>query len=355
EEKKALIPEVTVVKVGQQDVDTYVEYVGQTYGQSDVEIKPRVEGWVQSIHFIEGSAVKQGQLLYTIQDDELRDRETAASAQLAQAGILLSKAKSDLDRVKPLAEMNALSQRDLDAAQATYDAQKEAVAAAQASLNNAQTQVSYTRITSPINGIIGISKVQVGDYVSKTSLQSTINTVSAVGSIRVRFSISENDYLKFKQTMTREQLQNVQLQFALSDGTILPETGKLDFADRNVDPSTGSMIVQANLENKSRILRPGQYVKVRFKSGEIPGALLVPQGAINQLQSIYMAVLVNDSNMVKPTPVKVGERIGSNWIVTEGIKAGDRVALVGNAVIKPGMVIKPVEKAYSYDSTAVSK
>ena len=169
-DKKApeqLVPEVNVIEVGQRNIPIYEEYVGETYGQSDVEIKPRAEGWIKSIDFKEGSQVKTGQLLYVIQDDELRDREQAAQAQLSQANVLLVKVKSDLDRVKPLAEMNALSKRDLDAAQASCNAQQEAVVAAKAALNNAQTQLSYSRITAPISGTIGISKVQVGDYVSK--------------------------------------------------------------------------------------------------------------------------------------------------------------------------------------------
>ncbi|MGB3073913.1 MAG: HlyD family secretion protein, partial [Chitinophagales bacterium] len=130
---------------------------------------------------------------------------------------------------------------------------------------------------------------------------------------------------------------------------------KLDFANREVDPATGSLLVQAVVANKTQLLKPGQYVKVRFKTTEIQNAVLLPQQAINQMQNIFMAYLVNDSNMVKPKPVKVGQRVGSNWVITNGIKAGDKVAMIGNAIIKPNMVIKPVVNAYSYDSTSVGK
>jgi membrane fusion protein (multidrug efflux system) len=349
-----VIPDVNVVQAGQKTIPIYAEYVGQTYGQSDVDIKPRVEGWIQSINFKEGSAVQQGQLLYVIQDDELRDREQAAQADLAQANVLLAKAKSDLDRVKPLAEMNALSKRDLDAAQASYDAQQQAVVAAKAALNNARTQLSYTKVTAAISGIIGVSKVQVGDYVRKSiGDQSTINTISAIGAMRVRFSITENDYIQFSQKMNRDKVKNLEVQFILNDGSVFPETGKLDFANREIDPATGSLLVQATVENKTKLLRPGQYVKVRFKSDEIPNAVLVPQQAINQMQSIYMAYVVNDSNKINPRPVKTGIRTGSNWVITDGIKPGERVALIGNAIIKPNMEIKPVVNPYSYDSTSM--
>src|SRR6476619_6033961 len=260
QETAQVVPEVTVVEAGQKTIPIYAEYVGQTYGQSDVDIKPRVEGWIQSVNFKEGTPVQKGQLLYVIQDDELRDRVQSSSAQLAQANVMLAKAKSDLDRVKPLAEMNALSKRDLDAAQADYDAQQQAVVAARAGLNNAQTQLSYSKVTAPISGIIGVSKVQVGDYVRKSvGEQSTINTISAIGALRVRFSITENDYLKFSQKMDKEKLRNLDVQFILNDGSVFPETGKLDFVNREIDPSTGSLLVQATVENKTKLLKPGQY------------------------------------------------------------------------------------------------
>jgi len=354
-EAATVIPDVNVVQAGEKTIPMYAEYVGQTYGQSDVDIKPRVEGWIQSINFKEGSPVEKGQLLYVIQDDELRDREQAAEADLAQASVLVVKAKSDLDRVKPLAEMNALSKRDLDAAQASYDAQQQAVVAAGAALNNAQTQLSYSKVTAPLSGIIGVSKVQVGDYVRKSvGEQSTINTISAIGAMRVRFSITENDYIRFSQKMDKDKVKNLEVQFILNDGSVFPETGKLDFANREIDPATGSLLVQATVENKTKLLRPGQYVKVRFKSDEIPNAVLVPQQAINQMQSIFMAFVVNDSNKINPRPVKTGIRTGSNWVITDGIKPGERVALIGNAIIKPNMEIKPVVKPYSYDSTSAN-
>ena len=348
----AVVPEVSVVQVGQKNVTIYTEYVGQAYGQSDIDIKPRVEGWIQSMHFKEGTPVQAGQLLYVIQDDELRDREQAAQADLAQANIILARNKADLDRVKPLAEMNALSKRDLDAAQASYDAQLQVIEAAKAALRNAQTQLSYSRVTAPISGIIGVSKVQVGDYVRKAlGDQSTMNTISALGEIRIRFAITESDYIKYRHEKTADELRSLPVEFVLNDGTVFPEKGRLDFANREIDPTTGSLLVQAVVPNRSGLMRPGQYVKVRFKSFEIPNATLVPQEAINQMQNVYMAFVVNDSNKINPKPVQVGTRTGGNWVVTKGLEPGDKVALVGNALIKPGTMVKPIPKSYSYDST----
>ncbi|MCU7549923.1 efflux RND transporter periplasmic adaptor subunit [Chitinophagaceae bacterium LB-8] len=348
-----VVPTVNVVEAGQLTVPVYAEYVGQTFGQSDVEIHSRVEGWVQSVLFKEGSTVSKGQLLYVVQDNELKDRERVAQARLSEANILLVKAKSDLDRVKPLAEMNALSKRDLDAAQAAYDAQREAVHAAQAVLSNSRTQLSYARITAPITGTIGVSKVQVGDYVKNIG-ETPLNTISAVGSMRVRFSVTENDYLMHRQKAGGEDLRNANVDLILNDGSVFPEKAKIDFANREIDPATGSLLLQAVVENKSRLLRPGQYVKVRVKTDEIPNAVLVPQQAINQMQNMHMAFVVNDSSKINPRPVKTGMRVGSNWVITEGLKPGEKVALVGNAIIKPGMVIKPVVTAYSYDSSSAN-
>ncbi len=347
---KVVVPEVSVVQAGQKTVPMYAEYVGQTFGQSDIEIQPRVEGWITGIHFKEGDAVKEGQLLYTIDDIQLRNRVSSAEARVTETEVLLTKAKSDLDRVEPLAKMNALSQRDLDAAKANYEAQVQSVASAKSLLANAQVELGYSRITAPINGVIGVSRVQVGDYVTKGAGATPINTVSAVGAVRVRFSISENDYLTYRKKAEQgATTATIEVEMILSNGEVFPEKGKIDFADRTVDPTTGSLLVQAIFENKNGLLKPGQYGKVRFKTDEVPNAILVPQQAVNQLQNIFQVFLVDDSNRIVPKPVKTGFRIGSNWVITDGLKAGDRVALLGNAVVKPKMVVQPVAKEWSYE------
>jgi membrane fusion protein (multidrug efflux system) len=257
---------------------------------------------------------------------------------------MYQKAKSDLDRIEPLVAANALSQRDLDAARAYYQAQKENVNSAMAMKSNAQIEQGYSRITAPISGIIGISKVQVGDYVSRSFADNSINTISATASVRVRFSITENEFLTFKKR--REAMgatkDSIEIGLLLSDGTLYPETGKVDFADRSIDPQTGTLMIQAIFKNDSKLLRPGQYVKVRFKSDEM-----------NQLQSVFRVFVLNDSNQIIPRMVKVGPRNGSNWVITDGLKASDKVAVLGNAIVKPKMVVKPVNMPWNYDSTLV--
>jgi membrane fusion protein (multidrug efflux system) len=354
-QQAAIVPDVSVVEVGQKTLPVYSEYVGQTYGQSDVEIRPRVEGWLQKINFKEGSQVKAGQLLYVIQDDQLLDRKNQAQARLDEAKVMLVKAKSDLDRVRPLTEMNALSQRDLDAAQATYDAQIQAVGAADAGLQFSRTELSYSRIMAPISGVIGVSNQLVGDYVQKDPTKPPLNTISALGAMRVRFNITESDYLKFRRTMTQQKADHIPVDLILNDGTVFPEKGRLDFINRQIDPTTGSLLVQALVPNSSGLLKPGQYVRVRFESDEIPNAVIVPQQAINQMQTNYMAYVVGDSDKIIPTPVKTGSRVGSNWVITDGLKPGQRIALIGNALIKPNTRVNPIPTNYSYDSTSTGQ
>ena len=356
EKKKAMsvVPDVNVVAAAKRDIPVYSEFVGQTYGQSDIEIQPRVDGWITSLHFKEGALVKTGQLLYTIDDVELQNRVNSAAAHVTEAQVLVEKAKADLDRVEPLAAMNALSKRDLDAAVAAYKAQLGSLASAEAMYENAKVEMGYAKITSPIDGIIGVSKVQVGDYVSKGIGRNVINTISAIGAMRVRFSITENDYLRFKKKAAEGMtVDQIELEMILGDGTVYPEKGKVDFADRTIDPLTGSMLVQGIFQNTDRVLRPGQYVKVRFISDMAKDAILVPQQAINQLQSIYRVFVINDSSMIVPRTVKVGVRSGSNWVISEGVKEGEKVAMVGNAILKPGIPVKPVIMPWNYDSTLV--
>ncbi|MFN3795011.1 MAG: efflux RND transporter periplasmic adaptor subunit [Chitinophagaceae bacterium] len=347
--------DVNVVPVGTKTVPVFKEYVGQTYGKSDVSIQSRVDGWITGIHFKEGDYVKQGQLLYTIDDQPIQNKIEAASARLAQANTQLVRTKADLDRVQPLADMNALSKRDLDAAKAAYNAAKEEVNIAQASLQNSKLELSYTRITAPISGIIGLSKMQVGDYVGKLG-SAPLNTVSSTDRVRVRFSVSETEFLTYLKAVSEkksgELSPNMPVSLLLSDGTVYDEPGSIDLANREIDPQTGSIIVQALFSNTKAILRPGQYVKLKVKTGEYADALLVPQQAVNQLQNIYQVFVLNDSSKLTPTIIQVGERVGSNWIIKSGITAQTKVAVIGSAVIKPNTPVKPVMMRWSYDSTS---
>jgi membrane fusion protein (multidrug efflux system) len=352
----AASPEVNVVLAGKQNIPVYSEYVGQIYGLTDVNIDPRVEGWITGIYFKEGSLVQKGSLLYTIDDVPILNQLEAAKAEVARTQVMMLNKKSELDRVKPLAAMNALSQRDLDDANAAYEASVNEEKIAEARLANTRIQLTYTKMTSPITGIIGISKVQVGDYVQRVSLGTGINAVSSLGDVRVRFPISENDYLNFAREYRRDpktnNFQDVPVDLILGDGSVFGEKGHLQLTNRQIDPATGSILIQALFKNSSGILRPGQYVKVRFKTSEYNNAIVIPQQSVNQLQNIFQVFLLTDSNKLKPTLIKVGNRVGSNWIVNEGLKEGDKVVIVGSTFLNPSMVVKPVIMKWNYDSTS---
>jgi membrane fusion protein, multidrug efflux system len=294
-----------------------------------------------------------------IDDQPIRNKIDAASARLAETKTMMVKAKSDLDRVEPLAKMNALSQRDLDAARANYEASLNEIAVAEAQLRNARVELSYTRITSPISGIIGISNYQVGDYVTQLGVGKSINTVSSTGTVRVRFPVSENEYLRFQarkraDTASVKDIRQLPVELILGDGSKYYENGRLDLANRQIDPETGSLLLQAVFQNAQGLIRPGQYVKVRFLTDEYKDAILVPQQTVNQVQSIYQVFVLNDSNKLAPRTVKAGARVGRNWVITEGLKAGEKVAIVGNASINMKNAVKPMPVNWNYDSTLVN-
>jgi membrane fusion protein (multidrug efflux system) len=356
EQVQAIIPEVNIVIVGQQTVPVYSEYVGETYGQDDIQIQSRVDGWITGIHFKEGDLVQKDQLLYSIDDLPSKNKIDQAEAKLTEANTAKVKNKSELDRVQPLTAMHALSQRDLDAAKASYEASVSQVDAAQAALRNARIELDYTRIKAPITGVIGISKLLVGDYIGKLSTGSPLNTISSINNIRVRFSISEDEYLKFAKTKNNTDhkiLQNkIPVQLILSDGTLYDETGSITLTNRQIDPATGSLLVQAIFSNSKHLLRPGQYVKLRLQTDLYKDAVLIPQQAVNQLQNVYQVFALNDSNKISPTIIVPGKRVGSNWIITKGLKANDKVAIIGNALIRPNVPINPTIIPWNYDSTS---
>ena len=355
--KEQVAPEVMTVSVIQKTVPVYGEYVGETYGKADVAIQPQVDGTIVGIHFTEGSIVSKGQLLYTLDDETLRNKVELAEARHAQATTMMVKAKADLDRVEPLATMKALSQRELDAAKAAYQASKSEVDIASAALKNAKIDLEDATLRAPISGIIGISKLQVGDHVAKLNLGESLNMVSSIDQIRVRFTISEDEYLEFARRsknngdfMVTGKLPVVLI---LSDGTIYDQTGSINFTNRQIDPSTGSLLVQALFSNPKQLMRPGQFVKVRIQKDLYPDAVVVPQQAINQLQSKYQVFVVDDSSRIQPKLVVVGQRIGSNWIVTEGLKPGEQVAIVGSMMLKPAMQVRSKQLSWNADSTDI--
>jgi membrane fusion protein (multidrug efflux system) len=349
EQEVVLLPvQVNVVTAIQNDVPIFEDFVAQVYGESDVDIRTRVEGWVTSVNFKEGSTVKKGQLLYTIDDIEYKNKLDQQASQVTQARTELVRAESELSRVRPLTDMNALSKKDLDNAVAGFEAARAHVASTQASLENAKVELGYTRVYAPFEGIVGMSNVRVGDYVSRAGGTSVLTTISSVDGVRVRFQISEREYLRIAQ-MTPEDLvaakKNVQL--ILADGTVYSEKGKVNFADREIDPKTGTLTIEASFPNPSGLLRPGLFVKTRVLLSTASAAVMIPQRAVFQLQNLNQVFTVTDSSTLKATTVETGQKVGDAWIIKSGLKAGERVAIIGSAGLTANTKVEVIDQAWT--------
>jgi membrane fusion protein (multidrug efflux system) len=347
--KKEVAPEVkpleiSVVKVLQQDVRLESEFTGQTFGQSDIQINPRVDGVIESLNFKEGSVVTKGQLLYTIDPLPFQAKVNEAEGSLAEVEAKLAKTKSDYDMMVPLAKMNAVSQRELIAAKAAYNASIASIKAAKANLENSRIELGYCRIVAPISGLIGISKVRVGDYV-RPGAASVLNTISDLGDVRVRFTMSEQEFLRIFREITKKNSSLVgagkSVSLLLSDGSVYPETGKISFADRQIDPTTGAVTFEAAFANPDRLIRPGQYVKIGVVTDVQKNALLIPQRSVIEMQGVFQVYVVDNNNKVDMKMVQIGPSYKDSYIVAEGLTANDKVALGGTSLLKSGSIITP--------------
>jgi membrane fusion protein (multidrug efflux system) len=350
-------PEVEVVQVEQKDVPVWSEWIGTLDGLVNAQIKPQVTGYLLRQTYTDGAFVKKGQLLFEIDPRTFQAAVDQAKGQLANAGGQLAtahanqvKAQNDVSRYTPLAKEQAIPQQDLDnavqaneAAKAQVQAAKAAIEAAKAKVASAQLDLGFTKVVSLIDGIAGIAQAQIGDLVSQSTLLTTVSTVDP---IKVYFPVSEREYLEYvkenpnaaKRAVTEPQLQ---LQLVLADGSVYPYKGALSFADRQVDVKTGTLRVQGTFPNPGNVLRPGQYARIRAIIRTAKGALLVPQRAVTEQQGSYQVAVVNSNNTVEIRPIKVGERVGTQWIIETGLKPGDRVVAEGTQKVRPGAIVTP--------------
>jgi len=347
EEQKpvAVAPPVQVTKAVNMDVPITNNWVGQTYGADDVEIRARVNGWLKQIHFREGSEVKAGQLLYTIDASELEQKVAEADANLAGMQTLLAQSEADVKRYAPLSEAGAVSKRTYEIALADYKTRQEQVIAAKASLNLTRINLGYAKVTSPFSGLIGISNVAVGDYVGASYNTIVLNTISRVDSIRVKFSITEQEYLEFirKIKQNGKSKTKAPLQLTFADGTVYPFTGYLDFGQRQVDPASGTLQFQATFPNPERIVRPGQFARISAIVDERVSAVVIPIKSIIELQGQNFVYVVGEGNKVSFRPVKVGPKYQQYTIIEKGVNAGESVIVEGIQKVKPDIVVKPME------------
>lgn len=339
-------PEVMVTKVARQDVPSVMEFVGQTKGAIDAEVRARVDGVLTGIKFEEGKPVTEGQLLYTIDPAPFDAKVAEAKGVLAQAETALAKASSDVARYRPLAQMKAVSERQLDSAVAQEGAAKGQVEAALAALESAKINLSYTQITAPTSGIIGISKARVGEYVGKAPNPVVLNTVSNLDQIHVQFGVNEKEYLALAR-MRREKLdagvepEKALLELVLADGSVHPEKGELAYVNREIDPKTGTLTIEVKFPNPHQMIRPGQYGKVRATFGAKKASLVVPKRALREIQGQFLAYVVKPDNTVEQKTVVVGPSVGDVQVVESGLEEGQLIVTEGFQRLKSGMAVTP--------------
>ncbi|QZE14418.1 efflux RND transporter periplasmic adaptor subunit [Halosquirtibacter laminarini] len=347
QKKSTTPPSIYVTSVKQQSIPDQLEFVGQTYGYKDIEIRARVDGFLEGIYFKEGSKVKKGQLLYRVEPRQLKAKLNQAQSQLAVAKANLINARNFYDRVAPLAEIDALSQKDLDQATANKDAAIAQVKVAQASVHYAKIELEYTQISAPISGIIGKTAAKVGDYVGRSPNPIVLNEISEIDSILVDFYLPETRYLQLIEKAKKRDnkyINTTKFQMILADGSTYPLMGRLNFIDRNVDPKTGSIRIQVVFPNTDLVLRPGQYAKIRAILGEITSALMIPQKAVFEIQGGFSVFIVKEDNTLQFKKVSVGEKFGDLWHITKGLDKNDRVVSEGLLMVKNGMKITPLKR-----------
>jgi membrane fusion protein (multidrug efflux system) len=340
-------PKVTVIVTTAQEVPLYQEFVGQIFGLNDIAISARVEGFLEGIHFQEGSEVEKGQLLYTIESQSFEEKVAAQMSRVAEAETISANAKGDLRRIKPLAEVKAVSQSDLDTAVAMYEASVASVEAARANLRALKIQLGYTKIYSPISGIIGKTQAKVGDFVGRNPNPVILNTVSQVDTVLVNFYITESQYLKFARLRAQaapSRQEARQFELILADESVYEFKGKADFLGREVDPTTGALLVQASFPNPEKLLRPGQFAKVRVEVEVVKDGILIPQRCVSELQGLFSVFVVGANDTVERREVKVGPKVKEFWLIVEGLKPGEQVVYEGLQMVRDGTVVEPAVK-----------
>ncbi len=342
------VPSVQVVPVLQQTVPIYAEYVGQTESPQTVEIRARVEGFLEQVRFEEGAEVVEGQLLFVIDSRQYQAELKKAKAQLQRNEASLLKARQDAARFRSLHAKDAVSTSQFEKAIAREQEQVAQVAADRQVVEEAKLKLSYTTIYAPLSGRIGRAQVKIGSLVGKSE-PTLLATISKVDPIWVNASISEREYLEtvryYAQRGDRDgsaPARRIPIQMILADESTYPHEGRINFVDRTVDPRTGTLPVRVEFPNQERTLRPGQFARLRAKIEVRQDALLVPQKAVQELQGLQRAVVVDAGNTARYRLVKLGPRVGDLWVIEDGLQPGERVVVEGLQKIQDGLVVQPI-------------
>jgi membrane fusion protein (multidrug efflux system) len=329
-------PGVTVTPVVKKDVELQQEWVGTMAGNVDAEIRPKVEGFLLTRLYLEGSFVEKGQAMFQLDKRQAQAAVEQATGILERARAALAQTDIDVKRYTPLVAQRAVSQAELDKALSAQRAATAMVAADQAALDNAKLNVGWTTVTSPISGVAGVAKVGIGDLITPNTVMTT---VSSVNPIYVDVNVAEQEYLRFRRSGAEKAKD---LELILGDGTIFPHRGQVLFVNREVDTRTGTIQIRGEFQNPGDLLRPGQYARVRAVTEVRKDALLIPQQSVAELQGIYQVAVVGSDNKVTIKSVKLGPQFHDMWVVESGLQAGENVIVDGLQRVKTGMTVAPV-------------
>jgi membrane fusion protein (multidrug efflux system) len=334
--------DVTTMTVAAKDVPVAKVYVAQTQSSQAVNIQARVSGFLDQRVYTEGALVKKGQVLFRMDQKPFQAQVDGATAALQRNQAALQVATANLNRTKPLAAKNALSQKDLDDAQGQYEQSAAAVAQSQAQLDSAKLDLSYTIISSPVNGISSYAAVADGSYLSPQNSQLT--TVSVLSPMWVNFSLSENEYQRIDNDVKAGRLvlppdRSMVVEVEQVDGSVFPFTGKITFAEPSYNPQTGTFLIRASFDNPKGVLRPNQYVRARLKGATRPNAILVPQRAVQQSGQGHFVWLVNQDGKAELRPVTVGDWYDGSWFIDEGLRAGEQLVVDGGQRLSAGATV----------------
>ena len=343
-----------VITVKATDVPYVGEFVGETESSQEVEIRARVEGFLESIAYREGAIVNKGDVLFQMDRKPFEAALAAAQAEMQAQRARLETASANLNRVGPLAAEDALSQKDLDDAKGAKDAAVAAVEGARSRVQQAEINLSYTTILSPVTGVTSFARKQPGSFIAPGP-DSLLTYVSALDPMRVNFSVSENEQLKFNKMVAEGKLRPADerkytVQIVLADGTVVPAPGHITFGDASFNKETGTFLVRAELPNKDGLLRPGQFVRVLMGGPSWVNAIQVPQRAVMQGPQGNFVWVVDAESKAQFRPVTVGPLTGDMWMIAEGLKDGERIVVDGGLKLAPGVPVQPVEPGQAPDA-----
>ncbi len=341
-------PTVTAIEVVAKDTPITFEYVAQTVSSHEVNIFSRVSGFLEKRVYTEGSFVKSGQVLFLMDKKPFQVQVDEYAAALERNKAAMETARLNFERTKPLTAKNALSQKDLDDATGAYEASVAAVAQAKAQLATAQLNLSYCTINSPVDGITSDALQKDGTYINTQN--SKLTTVAVLNPIWVNFSVSENEMKRYRDEVAngkilRPKNDNYEIEIVLVDGSLFPHTGRITFAAPSFNEKTGTFLIRASVANPKGILRPNQYVRARMKGAIRPNAIVIPQRAVQQGAKGHFVWVVNKESKAESRPVVVGDLIGNDWFIAQGLRPGERVVVDGGLTLRPDVVVtvKPPE------------